>query len=223
MIPFFAPFLHAEIANFESAKLLTHVGRFPKADAEKSQPGYAVGSNVLIGERMPTCPGKPACGALLSFPKRNLSPLRRACLSLGLPVDARPHTNRARLLRKAGLGKTAIEDLKFAKGEQARQLVELYYSLNNATERKAVTIDYLILAAGADVHQVWGLIQEGASRRSAAETGLLVAVNEPDVVRSATQYAKTPDGYKDRELILQLFKDYSSTTIADAASLNESH
>ncbi len=77
---------------------------------------------------MPTCPGKPVREALLSFPKRELSPLRRACLSLGLPVNARPRTNLARLLRGAGLGKTAIEYLKFSKGEQARQIVELYYS-----------------------------------------------------------------------------------------------
>jgi hypothetical protein len=55
-----------------------------------------------IGETMPACSGNPARRTLLSFPKRKLSPLRRACLSLGLTVDARPNTNLARLLRRAG-------------------------------------------------------------------------------------------------------------------------
>jgi hypothetical protein len=158
-----------------------------------------------IGETMPACPGKPARGAVLSFPKRNLSPLRRACLSLGLPVDARPRANRARVLRKAGMRTAAIiEYLKFSKGEQARQIIELYYSLNTATERKAVTIDYLIMAAGADVHQVWGLIHEGVSRRSQFETGLLVATNAPEVTRKAIERALTPGGHNDREMLFRI-------------------
>jgi hypothetical protein len=35
------------------------------------------------------------------YRKRELSPLRRGCMSLGLPVDAKPKTNLAWLLRKA--------------------------------------------------------------------------------------------------------------------------
>ena len=153
---------------------------------------------------MPACPGNPARGSLRSFPKRILSPLRRACLSLGLPVDARPQTNLARLLRKARMGKTAIEYLKFSKSEQARQIVELYYSLTSATERKAVTIDYLIMAAGADVHHVSGMIQEGVSRATETEASMLVYMNAPDVARRAIQHALTPEGYQDRKLLLQI-------------------
>jgi hypothetical protein len=94
------------------------------------------------------------------YRKRELSPLRRACVSLGLTVNARPTTNLAWLLRKTKLGKTAIEYLKFSDDDQARQIVKLYCSLN-ATERKAVTIDYLIIAAGADGHRVWGHYRRG--------------------------------------------------------------
>jgi hypothetical protein len=204
VIPFFCIFPLSGIANLNGIRLLTHLTGLREADAEKSRLGYAVGSGLSIGEKMPTSPGKPARGRLHRFPKRNLSPLHRACLSLGLPVDARPRTNLARRLRRAGLGKTAIEDLKFAKGEQARQIVELFYTLNTATERKDVTIDYLIMAAGADDHQVWGLIQEGVSRRSEDETRLLVAVHAPDVTRKAIEYALTPNGFKDRELVLRI-------------------
>lgn len=153
---------------------------------------------------MPTWSVKPARGALLRYPKRELSPLQRACVSLGLPVDTRPGTNLARLLRKAGRGKTGIEYLAFSKAEEARRIVELYHSLKSATERKAVTIDYLIMVAGADVHQVWGLIQEGVSRRSELETGLLVAASMPDVTRKAIERALTPQGHKDRELVLTI-------------------
>jgi hypothetical protein len=136
---------------------------------------------VAVANAMATNSVKPAHSAILRFPKRKLSPLRRACLSLGLPVDARPHTNLAR-----------------------RQIVELYYSLKNATERKAVTIDYLIMAAGADVHHVSGLIQEGLSRATECEATLLVCTNGPDVTRKAIEHALTPEGHEDRELVLRI-------------------
>jgi hypothetical protein len=152
---------------------------------------------------MPTSPGKTECAALLSFPKRLLSPLRRACLSLGLEVDARPSTNLSGLLRKAGLGKTGIEFLKFSDEEHARRIRDLYYALNS-TERKAVTIDYLIMAADADAHHVWGVIQEGLSRVAEAEAVLVACINAPGVIRQAVEHAQTPEGHADRELILQI-------------------
>jgi len=158
---------------------------------------------LLEMEQLET-PGYPARNAPLSFPKRTLSPLRRACVSLGLPLDARPRTNLARTLRTAGLGKTAIEYLKFSEDEQARRIVELHYSLKNATERKAVTIDYLIMAAGADVHHVWGVIQEELSRAMEIEAKLLACVNAPDVTRKAVKYAMSPGGYEDRELLMRI-------------------
>ena len=124
--------------------------------------------------------GTPARSALLNFPKRKLSPLRRACLSLGLPVDVRPGTNLARLLHKIRLGKTAIDYLRFSKDEAARRIVALHDALN-ATERKAVTIDYLILAAGADVHHISGVVQEEVSRLRGFETSLLLSSAMPEV------------------------------------------
>jgi hypothetical protein len=142
-------------------------------------------------------------GILVDFPKRQLSPLRRACLSLGLPIDAQPRTNLARRLRAAGLGNTAIEYLKFSKDEQARQLVELYLSLKSATERKAVTIDYLILAGGMDVHRVWGLIQEALSWTSEVESTLMICMKSNEVTQKAIERALTPGGHKDRELVLR--------------------
>ncbi|MGO9325218.1 MAG: hypothetical protein ACLP07_11715 [Terracidiphilus sp.] len=147
---------------------------------------------------------KPARGALLRFPKRKLSPLRRACLSLGLPVDARPRTNLARVLRKAGMRTAAIiEYLKFSEGEVAQQIIALYHSLN-PTERKAVTIDYLVMAAGANVHHVSGLIQEGMSRATESEASLLAYMNAPAVVGKAIEQALTPEGHGDREMLLRM-------------------
>ena len=43
------------------------------------------------------------------------------------------------------------EYLRFSDDVQANQIVARFNSLNS-TERKAVTIDYLIMATGADVH-----------------------------------------------------------------------
>jgi len=153
--------------------------------------------------KMPTSSVKTECAEPLRFPKRNLSPLRRACLSLGLEVDARPGTNLARLLRKAGLGRTAIEYLKFSRDEQAQRICALYYGLN-ATERKAVTIDVLAMAAGADIHHVWGVIQEGLSRVAEVETVLVACINASCVTQKSIEYALTPNGYEDRELILRI-------------------
>ena len=152
---------------------------------------------------MPPFSARPARGSLFSFPKRKLSPLRRACLSLGLPVDARPRTNLARLIRNAGLGSTAIEYLRFSGDEQARRIVELHHGLN-ATERKAVTIDYLILAAGADVHHVWGAIQEERSRISESVARVLACESAIDVTRKAIEHAMKTQGHKDRELIFRI-------------------
>lgn len=149
---------------------------------------------------MPSCAGK----STRATPKRKLSPLRRACQSLGLPIDTRPGTNFAQRLRKGKLDETAIEYLELSRDEQARRIVELYNSLKSATERQAVTIDYLIIAAGADVHHVWGVIQEEVSRRSEIETCLLVAMHAPDVTQKIIERAKTPEGYKDRELLMRL-------------------
>jgi hypothetical protein len=158
---------------------------------------------VEVANAMVTNSVKPASGAIHRFPKRELSPLRRACLSLGLPVDARPGTNLARLLRKARLGKTGIGYLKFSKGEEAQRIVALHDALN-ATERKAVTIDYLVMAAGADVHHVSGLIQEGLSRATECEAGLLASMNAPAAVDKAIQRALTFEGHQDRKLVFEL-------------------
>lgn len=135
--------------------------------------------------------------------KRELSPLRRACLSLGLRVDARPKTNLTWLLRKAGMGKTAINYLKFSKDEQARQIVALYNALN-PTERKAATIDYLIMAAGADVHHISGVIQEERSRADGIHASLLIACNAPHVAQKAIERALTREGHHDRKLIFHM-------------------
>ena len=135
-------------------------------------------------------------------PKRELSPLQRARLSLGLEVDAKPRTQLAWILRRAGLGMTAISYLRWSKDEQARQIVGLHDSLN-ATERKAVTIDYLIMAAGVDQHHIWGCIQEELSRVQWMTAGLLACMDAPKVMRKLVQRAMTPDGYQDRKLVLQ--------------------
>ena len=132
-------------------------------------------------------------------PKRELSPLRRACLSLGLGVDARPKTNLARFLRKAGLGETAICYLGVSSDEQAQQIVALYHRLN-ATERKAVTLDYLALAAGADPAHVLGCVGAEVYRMA----GTLARMDAPTVVRKLVERALMPDGYQDRRLFFQM-------------------
>ncbi len=145
----------------------------------------------------------------VQFPKRELSPLRRACLSLGLEVNAQPETNLAWLLRRARLGKTAIDYLRFSEAEQPRQIVARFDSLNS-TERKAVTIDYLIMATGADVHRIWGVIQEELSRTEGLVAGLAANVNLVRVVKKAVENALTPGGHEDRKLILQMAGDIPS-------------
>jgi hypothetical protein len=111
-----------------------------------------------------------------------------------------PGTRLAWLLRKARLGKTAIEYLRFSEDEQARQIVALYDRLN-ATERKAVTIDYLVMAAGADPPHIWGCINAELYRVA----GVLACINAPTVMRNIIESALKPSGYQDRRLFFEMW------------------
>jgi hypothetical protein len=171
------------LVNFNNPVFLGNFRPGPKTDARKSRRVYDVGMNTSCFR-----------------PKRELSPLRRACLSLGLEVDAKPTTRLVLLLRQAGLGKTAIDYLRFSSDERARQVVSLHDSLN-ATERKAVSIDYLVLAAGADPHHIWGCIQEELSRVQGMGAGVFACM---DALKVTRERALTPDGYQDRRLLFQI-------------------
>ncbi len=167
------------LVNFNNPVSLDNFGPHPRTAARKSRRVYDVGMN-----RSRFCP------------KRELSPLQRARLSLGLEVDARPKTNLARFLRKAGLSETAISYLRWSKDEQARQIVALHDSLN-ATERKAATIDYLIMAAGVDHHRILGCISAEQYR----VTGISACM---DALKVSRERALTPEGYQDRKLLFQI-------------------
>ena len=108
----------------------------------------------------------------------------------------------ADILTLPALGKTAIDYLRFSEDRQSQQIVALYDKLN-ATERKAVTIDYLIMAAGADPAHLWGRINEELYRVRGMVGGLLACEAAPDVTRKVIEHALRPDGYQDRRLILE--------------------
>ena len=153
----------------------------------------------------------------VQFPKRELSPLRRACLSLGLNVDAQPETNLACFLRKSNLGKTAIDYLRWSNDEHARQIVSRFDSLNS-TERKAVTIDHLIMVTGADAHHIWEVIQEELSRM---EGWVLAAqLTKVKVLEKVVEGAMTPGGHEDRVLFFQLTGDLPSPPKSGFARFN---
>jgi hypothetical protein len=172
------------LVNFNNRVSLDNFGPHPQTDARKSRRVYDVGMN-----------SSRFC------PKRELSPLQRARLSLGLEVDAKPRTRLAWLLRAAGLDKTtAIDCLALSSDEQAERIITLYYSLNG-TERKAVSIDYLLLAADADPHHIWGCIQEELSRVQGMGGGILACMDALKVMRDR---ALRPDGHQDRRLLFQI-------------------
>ena len=205
VIACFATFLPFGFAKLQSGKLLAYFCRFPM-QPPKNHDGYMLLAACLLnGDMMTAVSGNSARSVHFSLPKRELSPLRRACLSLGLPVDARPRTNLARRLRTlVGLRTAAIiEYLKFSEDRRVRRIVEMYCVLN-ATERKAVTIDYLIMAADADVHHVSGVIQEGLSRATESQTMLLACLNAPEMARKTIERAMTPEGFRDRQMLLRI-------------------
>jgi hypothetical protein len=116
-----------------------------------------------------------------------------------LKVDARPKTNLVQVLRGAGLDEAAINYLGFSKDKQAQQIFALYSRLN-ATERKAVNLDYLIMAAKADPAHIWGCINAELYR----EAELLVWINMPELVRNAIERALTPEGFQDAKLLFEM-------------------
>jgi hypothetical protein len=149
------------------------------------------------------------------YRKREISPVRRACLSLGLNVDAKPGTNLAWHLRKAKLGNTAIEYLGLSDDDEAQRIVALYRSLKNATERKAVTIDYLVMAAGADVHHVSGVIQEEVSRMCGIKMGVLA---HGVVLDALIKRARKPDGLQAQRTLFELCAPFWKASTPDARS-----
>jgi hypothetical protein len=134
--------------------------------------------------------------------KRELGPLQRCRVSLGLSVDAKPRTNYAWALRQAGLGASGIEYLRYSEDEQAQRVVALYAGLCR-TERRASTFDYLVMAAQVDAQRVWGALLVELSRVMDARTTLLACMSGPDVIAAASKNARKPDGCQDRKLLLQ--------------------
>jgi hypothetical protein len=146
--------------------------------------------------------------ALPFYRKRELSPRQRARVSLGLPIDAMPKTNLDSRLRQAGIREKAIEYMRLSGDDQAGKIVALHRSLN-ATERKAITIDHLIMASGADVHHILGVIVTEVSRIRGMQVAILLLTASPDVVRVVIKRALKPDGLRDQKLFFQLLKSAS--------------
>ena len=67
-----------------------------------------------------------------------------------------------------------------------------------------MTIDYLIMATGADVHHIWGVIQEELSRMDGLVTAMEASQKSLGVLKKTVENALTTGGHEDRKLFFQI-------------------
>jgi hypothetical protein len=133
-----------------------------------------------------------------------MTPLRRACIALGLPPDFPPPGQTDWIIKRMPGGKQrAIELLRNSPDERGLKLIEAYDTLAPA-EQKAITLGYLIAATGSNAPALMGLIVTEDYRQTGSVALIRAIVSSPEAVRRAAKRALTPGGFRDANLVLQI-------------------
>jgi hypothetical protein len=126
----------------------------------------------------------------------------RAFKQLGLAEGFDPPTAIDAILQEAQLGPEIFTYLKNSQSDEAKKVSKLYWALPQP-QRKEVTIDHLIAAAGVDHIKVLGSLTEELYRIKSEVATLIAAVESPDTMRATAAYAQQPKGHQDRKMLLQ--------------------
>jgi hypothetical protein len=134
-----------------------------------------------------------------------LTPIRRAVLSMGLPLEFEPTTAISRVFDEANI--THNEVLNFLRNsprEEARKIVQMNDRLTKS-EQRAVTLDHLCAGAKIEAPTALEVIVGEIHRHGANVATLIAAVAHPTIMKSTIESAKLigPDGHNDRKIILQ--------------------
>lgn len=112
------------------------------------------------------------------------------------PISSQLHMV-AKKLRRRNLPASPFYYLKCAPGEQARRIVDLYYSLPK-NQRDLPPIEAYCLAVGADSTEILELITRTVAKITRQTSAILAAVNHPAIVEKTVEMALTDDGIEDR-------------------------
>jgi hypothetical protein len=138
--------------------------------------------------------------------RKALTPVRRALATLALDPAFVPETSLHAIVKQVKLPYPVYTYLRHSGAEVARKVMREYGKLA-PVERKAVTVDHLIAAAGVDFHAVFGALSEQVSKLHSGVAEMLAAVASPDMVRAAKRFGNLlPDNNADRKMILQATK-----------------
>ena len=138
----------------------------------------------------------------LQIVKRGSKPadkLRAAESNLGLSVP--PSTDIGSIFKEAKLEQDDVFlALRNSMTEEAKLMIAKLETLSKG-ERKLITIDHLIAAAGVDPSRALSLVIEEVHRQKSAVSSLLMASAHPEVTKSTIIWAHTAEGVQDRKLL----------------------
>lgn len=124
-------------------------------------------------------------------------------LNLSLAWDFTPFTGHEEAFIAAGLTREKMFNfLRSSTRDEAKRMMKRFDNLH-PREKELVTIDHLIAAEGMDANDAVEIILGQAHRQGATIASMMVAVAHPDVMRSAIEFAKDPEGFNDRKMVLQ--------------------
>jgi len=135
--------------------------------------------------------------------KNELTPLKRACIALGLDKDFVPQTKITHLLQKAKVYKKAFQYLRLSNEPEAKAIIEKYDSLVPA-ERKAMTIDHLIAATKVDHVRIVEILSGEIYRQEGLASNMLAAIESTAIMSKRIAFAKKPEGFQDAKMLLQV-------------------
>lgn len=124
-------------------------------------------------------------------------------LNLSLPWNFLPFTGHEEAFTAAGLTREKMLNfLRSSTRDEARRMMKRFDNLP-PREQQLVTIDHLIAAEGMDANDAVEIILGQAHRQGASIASMMVAVAHPDVMKAAIDFAKEPEGFNDRKMVLQ--------------------
>lgn len=126
----------------------------------------------------------------------------RARVDLGLKEH--PVTNVADVLEKAGI--TTIQCIDFIRNSPRDEVAKLIHSSRSVhiDDLSSTPIDYLMAHSKIDAQTMIEMLAGAMMTQGANVATMLVALSHPDVMKKAIDYAKTPEGFQDRRMVLQI-------------------
>lgn len=94
----------------------------------------------------------------------------------------------------------AIRAIRFSDNETCRAFLKVYDKAS-ITDRRILPIEAFALLAEVDIPELLGQMILALGQHSANIIKVMLPSHHPDTVKARIEYAKTPEGYRDRDAI----------------------